>query len=288
MEAWLAAVILGVVEGLTEFIPVSSTGHLIVAEQLLGFHDPNDVFLIVIQLGAILAVCAYYRTRLWQVLRGMVRREPAAWRFVRNLVVGTLPAVVVGLSLERTMERYLFRPEVVIATLALGGLAIIAIERRRKEPVHHDAADLPLRTAFGVGCCQVLAILLPGTSRSGATILGGMLLGIDRRAATEFSFFLAIPAMLGASALKLAKHGDTITADRAGIIAIGFVVSFAVALAVVHWLLRWVTRHDFVPFAWYRIAAALVLAVLLLTGVIASFTEAAPRVPLVPVAAGAP
>ena len=266
----ISAVVLGIIEGLTEFLPISSTGHLVVAERLLGFSDPGEVFAVVIQLGAILAVCVYFHAKMWRLTCGVVARDPAALRFLGNLVIAALPAAVVGLVLNQWMEAHLFTVEVVATTMVLGGLAIIAIERRSRAPVHLDAATLPWTIALGVGCCQLLA-LVPGVSRSGSSILGGMLLGIDRRAATEFSFFLAIPIMLGASTLKLVKHRHDLTSDRLAIIAVGFVVAFVVALAVVHWLIRYVSHRDFMPFAWYRIAAGLLLAVLLLTGVFTSF-----------------
>lgn len=266
----ISAVVLGVIEGLTEFLPISSTGHIVVAGRLLGFADEGEVFTVVIQLGAILAVCVYFNARLWALARGVLVGEAGALRFLRNIVLAVLPAAVAGLVLNDWMEAYLFNVPVVATTMVLGGLAIIGIERRTAAPRHHDPATLPWTTALAVGCCQLLA-LVPGVSRSGSSILGGMLLGIDRRAATEFSFFLAIPIMLGASALKLVKHRDALTGDRLGTIAVGFVVSFVVALAVVHWLIRYVSRRDFMPFAWYRIAAGLLLAVLLVTGVMTSF-----------------
>jgi undecaprenyl-diphosphatase len=267
----VSAVVLGVIEGLTEFLPISSTGHLLVAGQALGFADPGEVFTVVIQLGAILAVCAYYHAKLWRLTRGVLRADRPALLFVRNLLLAALPAAVVGLLLNSWLEAHVFRPAVVLqvvaATMALGGVAIIAIERRSRSARFADPADLPWTTALGVGCCQLLAII-PGVSRSGASILGGMLLGIDRRAATEFSFFLAIPIMLGASGLKLVKHRHELGGERMTIIAVGFVVSFVVALAVVHWLIRYVSRRDFVPFAWYRLAAGLALAALLVTGLL--------------------
>jgi len=268
----IKAAVLGVIEGVTEFLPISSTGHLIVAQRLMGFSDPGEVFTVVIQLGAILAVCAYYHARLWRLARGTLAGDPAALRFIRNLLLATLPAAVVGLLVNRWLEENVFVASAVLAvvavTMVLGGIAILLIERRSPAAIrYHEPADLPWRTAIGVGCCQLLA-LIPGVSRSGASILGGMLLGIDRRAATEFSFFLAIPIMVGASGLKLVKHYDEIDGDRLGLIAVGFVVSFVVALAVVHWLIRYVSRRDFVPFAWYRIVAGLALAALILSGLL--------------------
>ncbi len=264
------AVVLGIIEGLTEFVPVSSTGHLVVGADLLGFRDPDHVFTVVIQFGAILAVCAYYHRRLWQLTRGMATGDGAAWRFALNVVIACVPAGVLGVLFGDWIDAHLFNPATVAATMILGGFAIIAIERNQGEPRWHDAAAFKPVTAFGIGCCQLLA-LVPGVSRSGASILGAMCLGVDRRAATEFSFFLAIPVMIGASALKLRAHHDQL-GEQAAVIAIGFAVSFVVALAVVHWLLRFVARHDFVPFAWYRIGAGAVLVLAIALGWIHSFS----------------
>ncbi len=264
------AVVLGIVEGLTEFLPVSSTGHLVVGADLLGFADPGEVFTVVIQLGAILAVCVYYHRRLWQLTRGLVTGDGAAWRFALNVVIACLPAAVLGLLFDDWIDQHLFNPAVVAATMILGGIGIMIIERTKREPHWHDAATLKPTTAFGIGCCQLLA-LVPGVSRSGASILGAMCLGVDRRAATEFSFFLAIPIMIGASVLKLSKHQHL--GDRVPVIAIGFAVSFVVALAVVHWLLKYVARHDFVPFAWYRIVAGAALAAVIAFGWIHGFSR---------------
>lgn len=266
------AAILGVVEGLTEFIPVSSTGHLIVADRVLGFADAagpklGKLFLVVIQLGAILAVCWYYRSRLWTVAR-TASSDPRSRQLIGNLVVGFIPAAVVGLVAHHYIEDHLFRPEVVAATLAIGGAILVAVEKRTWHPVHEDAGALPMRIALAIGCFQCLAILLPGTSRSGATIIGAMLIGVSRVAATEFSFFLAIPTMLAATGYDLLKHRDDLTGSGLELIAIGFVVSFIVALGVVHWLLRFVAKHTFTGFGWYRIAAGILLAIMVWRGYI--------------------
>lgn len=263
--SWWQAALLGVVEGLTEFLPVSSTGHLIVAAPLIGAQDSHGVFTIVIQLGAILAVCVYFHRRLWSLSRGLVVGEAAAWRYTAAVGLATLPAVLVGLPLDEWIETYLFSPVVVACSLAWGGLAILLIERRRGEPRHRDGNALPWHIVLGIGLCQLVA-LMPGVSRSGATILGAVCLGVSRPAATEFSFFLAIPVLLGASLVKLRKH--ELSASDGAAIVVGFVVSFLVALAVVHWLLRYVAKHDFRPFAWYRLAAAVVLAALISSGLI--------------------
>ena len=263
--SWWQAAVLGVVEGLTEFLPVSSTGHLIIAAPLINAHDSHDVFKIVIQLGAILAVCVYFHRRIWAVLRGMVARDPAAWRFVAAVVVATIPAAVIGKLSDEWIETHLFSPTVVACSFAAGGLAILYIERRRSTPRYEDVNALPWQVVIGIGMCQLVA-LMPGVSRSGATILGALCLGVARPAATEFSFFLAMPVLVGASLLKLKKHHQELSADDGAAIAVGFTVSFIVALAVVHWLLRYVAKHDFRPFAWYRLGAAVVLAVLIYAG----------------------
>lgn len=266
--SWWQAAVLGVVEGLTEFLPVSSTGHLIAAVPIIGARDSHDVFAVVIQLGAILAVCLYFHRKLWSLLRGLFVRDPAALRFIGLVALATSPALV-GLLLDDWMEKHLFSPVVVACSLAWGGLAILVIERwRGSNSRFTDVQTMPWSLAFGIGCCQLLA-LVPGVSRSGATILGALCLGLARPAATEFSFFLAMPVLLGASVLKLGKHHRELTSDDAMAIGIGFAVSFVVALAVVHWLLRYVAKHDFRIFAWYRLAAAIVLATLIATGVVA-------------------
>lgn len=277
MDAVLAlkTVIMGVVEGLTEFLPISSTGHLIVAGRAIGFEESLNqalgpdlgpkaasAFEIIIQLGAILAVCWYFRRRIATTL-GTVSEEPTR-RFILSLLVAFLPAAVIGFAIHRHLET-LLRPEVVAATTIIGGILIILIERRRAEPRFTSANDLPLRIALIIGFCQCLA-MIPGTSRSGATIMGALLLGVSRVAATEFSFFLAIPTMMAATALQLVKHRHDLTHQSLLIIAIGFVVSFIVALGVVHWLLKFVSSHRFTAFGWYRIVAGCVLVGLILAG----------------------
>jgi undecaprenyl-diphosphatase len=270
----LSVLIIGVVEGLTEFLPISSTAHIRLAELATGFRDHGETFAVVIQLGAILAVCAYFRRRLW-ALAASLHRDPASRRFVLGLAVAAAPAAVLGLALNKWLETHVFGAyelAIIATTAALGGLAILVIERWRPPPRHLDPATLPLTTCLGIGVLQVLA-MVPGTSRSGASIMGAMCLGVDRRAATEFSFFLAIPIMLGASGLKLAKHHDAVHGSFAVTIAIGFAVSFAVALAVIHWLLRWISTHTFRPFAWYRLAYGAVIAVLLALALIPLHVE---------------
>ena len=251
----LQAAILGVVEGATEFIPVSSTGHLVLAQELLGLSGAKqNAFSIFIQLGAILAVVWLYRAKILRLVAGW-RRLPEARRLALNLVVATLPAVLIGLPTEDWIEARLFKPVPVCLALLLGGAAILLIERRFRKPTVHEMDAIPLGKALGVGLAQVLAILLPGVSRSGATIMGGLGLGLSRVAATEFSFFLAIPAMLGASMLKLWGARHLLMAADLPVFSIGFVVSFLVALVVIRGLLAFVSHRSFAPFAWYRMLA---------------------------------
>jgi undecaprenyl-diphosphatase len=246
---------------------VSSTGHLILATRLLGYDAHRwALFNVVIQLGAIAAVVVLYWRTFWTVARGLLAREPGAWRFVRNLLVAFVPAVVVGLALHDQVEVLLGEAEVVAAALIAGGLAILAVERWAKPGEVRGIADVPLGTAVGVGLIQCLA-MVPGVSRSGATILGALSLGVERRTAAEFSFFLAVPTMLGASTLELWKNRDALAAGQ-GVgwpaIAVGLAVSFVVALLVVRWFVGLVGRHGFAPFAWYRIAAGAAALVWLL------------------------
>jgi len=265
----LRAVVLGLVEGITEFIPVSSTGHLIIAKDWIGFGGPPDspaektanAFLIFIQLGAILAVVWLYRVKFWNVALGL-RSDPQARRLVLNLVIGTIPAVVIGLPTEDWIEQRLFKPFPVALALIGGGFAILLVERFCRTAAVHEVDRIPVGKALGVGLFQVLAILFPGFSRSGATILGGLALGISRKAATEFSFFLAIPTMFGASVVKLVGVREVISASDVPFFAVGFVVSFVSALFVVRWLLIYVAHRAFTPFAYYRIAFGAILLAL--------------------------
>ncbi|MGE5723154.1 MAG: undecaprenyl-diphosphate phosphatase [Sphingomonadales bacterium] len=260
----LTILILGIVEGVTEFLPVSSTGHLILASALLGY-DENywKVFNIVIQLGAILAIVVLYWRTFWAVLVGLIQREPTSIRFVRNVLIAFLPAAVIGLALHKAIEALLGNAEIVAVALVAGGIAILVIERLVKETNIVGVAEMPMKTVIAIGFIQCLS-MVPGVSRAGATILGALSLGVERRTAAEFSFFLAIPTMIGASALELVKNRHELmsgTGAGLGAIAIGFVVSFVVALIVVRGFVHFVSRHGFAPFAWYRIvvgAAALV------------------------------
>jgi undecaprenyl-diphosphatase len=258
----LKAAILGIVEGVTEFIPVSSTGHLILAQDWLGFTGRKEnAFIIFIQLGAILAVVWLYRRKFIDVLLNL-HRDPRARRLVLNLVIGTLPAVVLGLPTEKWIEARLFKPLPVALAFAIGGLAILWVERSRIRAEVGSVDDIPWKKALGVGFFQVLAVLFPGTSRSGATIIGGLVLGLSRTAATEFSFFMAIPAMLGATIIKLWKVRDLVTVADIPFFGVGFVVAFLSAVLVIRGLIAYVSHRSFTPFAWYRICfGALILVV---------------------------
>jgi undecaprenyl-diphosphatase len=250
----LTIILLGIVEGVTEFLPVSSTGHLILAGALLGYDENHwKVFNIVIQLGAILAVVVLYWRTFLAVLMGLVRREAESWRFLRNVLVAFLPAAVLGLLLHKQIEAMLGSPTLVSVALIVGGIAILAIDRGQMRGEERGVADIPLAKAAGIGFIQCLS-MIPGVSRSGATILGALSLGVERRTAAEFSFFLAIPTMLGATTLELAKNHDNLGVSL-GAIALGFVVSFIVALVVIRWFIGLVSRRGFAPFGWYRIAA---------------------------------
>lgn len=252
----LKAALLGVVEGLTEFLPVSSTGHLILAAALLGLHGETiKVFEVVIQTGAILAIVGLYWQRLIGTLRGLPR-EPAAQRFAAHVLLGFAPAAVAGFLFIGPIKALLFNAWVVAAGFIVGGVVMLWVEAwqaRRGAPRVVDVDHLTWRDALGVGLIQCAA-LVPGVSRSGATIIGGMVLGLSRRAATEFSFFLAIPMLFGAAAYDLYKHRALLTATDVPLFAVGLLTSFVSAWVCVKWLLRYVATHTFVPFAWYRIA----------------------------------
>jgi undecaprenyl-diphosphatase len=258
MSLLLIAVILGIVEGVTEFLPVSSTGHLILATELLGFDAEKwAYFNVIIQLGAILAIVVLYWRTFWAVLEGLLKRNPVSWRFVRNVLIGFLPSAVLGAILIKHIEALLGNAKVVAVALIVGGVAILLIERMAKRLDTVGVAEMPAKTALGIGIAQCLA-MIPGVSRSGATIMGGLSLGVERRTAAEFSFFLAIPTMLGSTTLEVVKHRHEILSGAGvgfGLIAIGFVVSFLVALVVVRAFVHYISRHGFAPFAWYRIVA---------------------------------
>ncbi len=265
------AVVLGIVEGLTEFLPVSSTGHLIVAGSLLNYTgDRAKVFEIVIQAGAILAVCWEFRAKLLRVLRGLLS-DPAAQRFAVNLAIAFLPAAILGLLFGKLIKSVLFAPVPVALAFIVGAFIILWAERRQKNQpgdIRIDDVDAMRWTdALKVGCAQALA-LIPGTSRSGATIIGGMLFGLSRRAATEFSFFLAIPTLFAACAYEFVKNRHLLTATDLPAFGIGFAAAFVSAFLCVRWLLRYVSHNDFVPFAWYRIAFGAVIVVTAYAGLV--------------------
>ena len=255
-DTTLTAILLGIVEGLTEFLPVSSTGHLILATEALGYDAERwAVFNIAIQPGAILAVVVLYWRTFWDAFIGLFSWEPKAVAFVRNLLVAFTPAVVLGLAFGDQIEMLLENATVVAWALIVGGFAILAVEHYANPGREHvGVAALSLKQSALVGAVQCLA-MVPGVSRSGATIMGALCMGVDRKTAAEFSFFLALPTLTGATVLQLWKHGDGIGANGVGWseIAVGFVVSFVVALAVIKAFVAYVSRHGFKPFAWYRI-----------------------------------
>jgi undecaprenyl-diphosphatase len=252
------AAIMGVVEGLTEFLPVSSTGHLILAGSLIGFTDSAiksaKMFEIVIQAGAIVAVVIVYWQRVREALAGAASGDARQRRFVLNVLIGFLPAAILGVLFSKAIKAHLFNAPVVATTFILGAFIILWAERRPASTVRiHSVDELTPLDALKVGLAQSLA-LVPGTSRSGATIIGGMLFGLSRKVATDFSFFLAIPVLIGASAYSLWKERAALSAADLPVLLVGTFVSFLAAWIVVRWLLRYIATHSFVPFAWYRIA----------------------------------
>jgi len=255
--AVLKAVVLGIIEGVTEFLPVSSTGHLIIAEQILKLSEDRRFvtgFEVIIQLGAVLSIVVLYWSKLWPWAAHLEARRQT-WRLWRRVIVGVIPAFLFGYLLDKVVTERLFSPLVVAAMLIFYGIVLLVIEamlKRGQGPRHSDVHDIPLAVAFGIGLFQVLA-LVPGTSRSAATIIGGMILGLSRAAAAEFSFFLAVPVMVGASGLTLARLGARFSESEWLLLALGFLVSFFVALVVVRAFMGFVRRRSFVPFGYYRI-----------------------------------
>lgn len=247
------AVIMGIVEGVTEFLPISSTGHLIITAELIDFWtaEKRSVFEVAIQLGAILAVCWEYRQRLWKVASGL-GHDPAARRFVTNVAIAFVPAAVLGFLFLKTIKLYLFHPLPVAMALVAGGVLILWAEKRDHRVTVQEVDDMTWKDALKVGCAQCLA-LVPGTSRSGATIIGGLLFGLSRKAATEFSFFLAIPTMFAATGYDLFKHRHDLAVSDFPVFLVGFVTAFVSALLVVRGLMRFIAKHDFSVFAYYRI-----------------------------------
>ena len=266
MHNLLNDLILGVVEGLTEFLPVSSTAHLLIVQDLLGFEPPGDVFPIVIQFGAILAVVAVYWRRFWDVMLTLPTSSDSR-KFTLGVIVAFLPAAFFGAALHGFIKNVLFAPsiapKVIAATLIVGGILILVFERLAPTPRHTDGDRLPIATMFWIGMFQVLAII-PGVSRSGATILGGELIGVDRKAGALFTFYLAVPTMFGATVFDLWKNRAILNLDAAADIAVGFVVAFLVAIVVVRTFIAFIGRFGLKPFGWYRIVAGL--------GIIAALT----------------
>jgi undecaprenyl-diphosphatase len=266
MHDIITSIILGIVEGLSEFLPVSSTAHLLVSERLLGLDDSWEAFTVIIQLGAVLAVVAIYFQIFWKALIGLPS-SAAARRFAFGIILALLPSVIAGLALKKFLDRVLLNPAVAMPFIAacwiVGGIVILLLERVAPRPRWFEGDKLPLLKAFQIGCCQILSII-PGVSRSGATILGGELLGVERKAATLFTFYLSVPTMMGATLLELRgahlSHGQSLN------IAIGFVVSFLVAWVVIRQFLNIVARYGLSPFGWYRIVAGLCLIAWLMLG----------------------
>ena len=275
----LKVIIMGVVEGLTEFLPVSSTGHLILAGSLLNFsadigRGKAEVFDIAIQAGAIFAVCWEYRVRIAAVLRGLTT-EPQAQKLVRNLIIAFIPAAIMGLLFSKVIKEKLFAPIPVAIALVVGGLIILWVERRNKNPQNNQEIsrvetvdDMTALDALKIGFAQAFA-LIPGTSRSGATIIGGMMFGLSRKAATEFSFFLAIPTLFAATFYSLYKDRALLSAADVPLFSLGTVAAFISAFFCVRWLLRYIATHDFTRFAWYRIVFGLIILITGFTGAVA-------------------
>ncbi|WP_025652461.1 MULTISPECIES: undecaprenyl-diphosphate phosphatase [unclassified Psychrobacter] len=263
----IQAVIMGIVEGITEFLPISSTGYLILSADLMGFwtKEKVDLFVVVVQLGAILAVIYDYWGRLWQSLMGLLTGKAEGMSNPRqlglSLIVATIPVMIVGFTFADEIKAYLFNPIVVAIMLIIGGLLIFYVENRPKTIIAQEAEDVSLKTALMIGLLQCLA-LIPGTSRSGATIIGALWLGVSRKASAEFSFFLGIPVIVGAALLDLLKHHDVLTNSEDWLVlGIGTVVSFIVALLCIRLLVAWVSRRDFKIFAWLRIVTGVIVLV---------------------------
>ncbi|HVY07243.1 MAG TPA: undecaprenyl-diphosphate phosphatase [Burkholderiales bacterium] len=263
----LKALILGIVEGVTEFLPISSTGHLILVGDLLDFNnEKGKLFEIVIQCGAILAIVWEYRAKLASVA-ARLSDDAQARKFVLNLFVAFLPVAILGLLFGKAIKEVLFKPIPVALAFIVGGVIILWAERRKHEIRVERVDDMTWRDALKVGLAQVLA-LIPGTSRAGSTIIGGLFFGLSRRAATEFSFFLAIPVLFAASAYELFKHRHELSADDLGVLGVGMVAAFISAFICVRWLLRYISRHDFTVFAWYRIAFGLIVLATAFSGAV--------------------
>jgi undecaprenyl-diphosphatase len=261
----LVAAALGLIEGLTEFIPVSSTGHILLAGHFLGFDSTGKTFEVVIQFGAVLALIVVYAAKLWQVF-STAHRDPRAMRFIVAVLLAFLPAVVIGMLAHDIIKTVLFEsPRLIAVMLILGGVVLLAVDRLAPPPRHTDPEALPLRTAFAIGCVQCLA-MIPGVSRSGATIVGALMLGVGKRAAAEFSFFLSLPTMAGAFSYDLWKNRDALDFSAWSDIAVGFGVAFIVAVLIVRWLLNFVSTHGYALFGWWRIIVGTLALVALSLG----------------------
>ena len=265
MEQMISAAFLGVLEGLTEFIPVSSTGHLLLAGHFLGFDSAGKTFEVVIQLGAVLAILTLYFARLWRVVTTL-HSDPASLRFAISVLLAFFPAVVIGVFAHDFIKTVLFETPMLIAVmLIIGGVILLFVDRMAPTPQHHDAMQIPFRKALAIGFIQCLA-MVPGVSRSGSTIVGALMLGVDKRAAAEFSFFLSMPTMLGAFTYDIYKNRDVLDFSALSEIAVGFVLAFVTGLIVVRWVLDYVSRHGFALFGWWRIIVGAVALGLLLLG----------------------
>lgn len=260
--AYLEAIFLGFIEGITEFLPVSSTGHLILLVDILKFSGPpGKIFEVVIQLGSILAVCWLFRRRLWHVAV-TAHKEKSSRHFILMLLIAFLPAMVIGAMAHDFIKEMLFSPKVVAVMLIVGGIVILLAEKFKPAPTVHEIEQINWKKAVVIGFMQVLA-MVPGTSRSAATIIGGLFMGFDRKLAAEFSFFLAIPTMFAASVYDLYKNWHLLSADGLGLIAVGFITAFITALFTVRALMAWLTKHGFAPFAYYRILLGFLMLALL-------------------------
>lgn len=257
------ALILGIIEGLTEFIPVSSTGHLILFGDILGFEGPKGkVFEIVIQLGAIFAVCFLYRNKIISTTVGTLKRNPTDIKFASGIIIAFIPAMILGALLHEYIKTALFNPTSVSIALIVGGVIILLVEKFKPQPKIQRIEDISLPLFLKIGLCQCLA-LIPGTSRSGATIIGALLLGVERKAAAEFSFFLAIPTMFAATVYDVYKNWGNLSLDGVQIIAVGFIAAFLSAMLVVKFVIGFISKHGFAPFAIYRIILGTLMLVLL-------------------------
>ncbi len=264
-DTLIEAAFLGVVEGLTEFIPVSSTGHLLLTGHFIGFVSEGRVFEVVIQLGAVLAVMAVYAARLWDVARH-IRTDPGAQWFVATVLIAFFPAAVAGVLAHDFIKRVLFEsPSLIAVMLIFGGVVLLLVDRLAPAPVHDNAMKLPLKKSLIIGLFQCLA-LVPGVSRSGATIVGALMLGVSKRAAAEFSFFLSMPTMAGAFAYDLWKSRHMLDSGAASEIAVGFVAAFVSAILVVRWLLGFVSRNGYAVFGWWRIVVGSIVLLALWMG----------------------